>query len=810
MPVGCDTLVERAKNAVERIGGTLGGLRDYAKGRENRDFVSFKKDAAENAAMIDARSRSNELNREVNRGFGLKKLDVRNDIGRQALTFVVESGKDLAKLDEFKRKIESSPAAKEGYGKAALKAIEYAQRNWDKLDKAADAYKAQMDRQRAAEHAAGVETPSRENYVPHAQDIQSDDFSEPFSRGGGPGSSAFKKARAYDTYADSIANEVKPHSLDAVALAEDRFNRGNQLVNRQAWAEAGRHITDPATGMPLVTDLEYRKIERPGQPTTYERNAPRGYVSLDIGNRAVAVLRGYAGLYKSLTRESAFDHSVLGRALMQTSGAAKHVLLGFDTFHAGRLMLWNIAHRGKATYKQGSWLLDNTIGEIHKDIRALGLDPKLEAETLAEATLQKRRLNAMVASGLNVGAIADNIRSQAIDAIPGLHGYHTWLFDRFQRGAMTEAALIQFDRYHAANPSWSAEKVAREAAKDINTRFGNLRNQSWIKSKTFQDLARLTFLAPQWNEGLLRSELGGYKQLATRPFTGGLARTMGTAMVGLFVANQILNIATRGHPTWQNPEEGIDSKVSAYIPSFIGKNHGLFMDPFSLPAELTGDFIRGLHKTGGDARKVALDIAGNKLSPIARSALTVARGRDTLGVPLPKGWDAASMIGSQFLPIQVPPVAKLVESAATGKLQEPYPGSTQKQLLSTVGIRTTLAPSAEQRIRSLAAQYKRDHGFTEEPEFNPSAYRPFFQALDRNDSKEAAEAIGKILETHTPQQVSRYLRSYVSHPFVRSKSEEAKFIGTLSDEQKATYMKAREERAQTVAKAIKFITTKEL
>jgi hypothetical protein len=121
-------------------------------------------------------------------------------------------------------------------------------------------------------------------------------------------------------------------------------------------------------------------------------------------------------------------------------------------------------------------------------------------------------------------------------------------------------------------------------------------------------LARLIFLAPQWNESLIKAELGALRQFGSsavalsqgRLQMGALGRGIGTAMIGLFIANQLINYGTRGKPTWENEEEGFGAKISAWIPDYIGGGPGFFLNPMSVPAEITHLLMKGTERHGGD------------------------------------------------------------------------------------------------------------------------------------------------------------------------------------------------------------------
>lgn len=797
---------------MEKVGALKTDLSRYS----TRDRISALRDAADNLPMIEARQRANSINRELNRALGSKTPDARNDVARQALAFAVEAKGSKAALALDRAKIAASTEAKPAVKQAALKAIDFAEDNWDKLRGVVAKHEAETKGQWRAENASGVDTPFREGYVLHAQDVLGDNIDVPFARGSDGVGGNFKKPRSYDTLADSIADGYRPKSTDAVSLLEERINRGQRLLERQAWAESGRHIADPSSGMPIIGEMETRTIKRPGQPDVVVEKVPQGYVSMQVGSRNVPVLRGYAGLYKSLTQDSMLDNTVLGRAVMKGVSAAKHTILGLDTYHPFRVFYWNVGLRGLSVlkdglpgYKKGGWLLDQTMPEIEREIRGMKLPPEEEQGLIQQAREQKVKLDRGVRNGLNVGAMADNIHAELVHQIPGIGKYNKWLFDSFQRGAMAESYLFEHDRLAKNNPAWSSEKVAQEAVKGINTRFGNLRNQSWIKSKTGQDLMRLAFLAPQWNEGLIRSEIGGYRDLAKAPFTGSigtLGRTMGNMMVFQFVANQIINMTTRGHPTWQNPEEGIDSKLAAWIPDPIGKSHGLFLDPFALPAETTGTLIRDWKKQGS-IRGATADLVRNKLGPGGRLAQIAMTGKNSMGLTLRSPTDVAKAIGSVFLPIQTQPVVEAARSAMAGHIKEAAPGDTERQLFANAGVRTHLAPSYMQRIQQLANEYKREHNTNPPQEHDPSPYRPLFQALQRNDAEDAAAELETLKKGHTPEQIARFLHTYPNHHFAGPVADEVKFIGTLSPEQKQAYVKAMQERLDMAEKAKRFILT---
>src|SRR5439155_10170455 len=133
------------------------------------------------------------------------------------------------------------------------------------------------------------------------------------------------------------------------------------------------------------------------------------------------------------------------------------------------------------------------------------------------------------------------------------------------------------------------------------------------------------FLAPQWNERLIRAEFGALRQFGKMPLEsikaqrlmiGPLARGVGVAMVGSFIFAQVLNLLTRGKPTWQNEEEGPESKISGYIPDVIGGGPGFFFNPSVLPMEYTHLVLNGAARHDGNFLEALEDIGQSRLGPV--------------------------------------------------------------------------------------------------------------------------------------------------------------------------------------------------
>lgn len=657
------------------------------KGSEIPAMVS----RADNKGRIMARQVANDVRDRLGAALG-SKADKLEPVAKQALSFVIEAQGDAKKLLDMQTKINTQGA---WWARDAKRAIGYAIKYNDKMKDVA-AFVERVNKQQVGnENKMGIQTQFREGYIPHVQDLS--DVDSMLFEGGKRGvSGSYTHERVHDTLADSIKAGVKPVSLDAMDLIEHRMSAGLRRINRAEMTRSLGFVNDPASGKAIIKPTTVKKKASGGWDVT----VPPGYEKLFIGDDVVAVHKAYAGLLKNLTGESAFAGGPLGRGTMAAVHTMKHTALLFDLYHPVRL--WAYAAPLRATLdnplefvkgtKEGLAVLDYNEPTLQRMAARGDIDPALLPE------LKRKRGIAATAikTGYNVGRISDNLYSTLTQAIPGVGKYNKWLFDKFQRGLMMETYAIEFDRRKGMEPALSDEQIGRKVSKDLNTRFGNLGNESWVKSQTMQDLLRLFFLAPQWNEGLIRSELGSLKQvgesaaIATkqrRIVTGALMRDSGLMMAGLFLGNQIINQVTRGKPTWENEENQPGAKISAWIPDTKklggqGKSDGYFLNPFSLSAEITHSIINRAEKDKSVIGAVD-DVLNNKLSAIGR-IVDVIRTREDWQKHHLDDWGVVKEVAKQaaVMPIQAPAIA----GAITGK--EQFPGSQQRSLMASVGLKT--------------------------------------------------------------------------------------------------------------------------
>lgn len=779
-----------------------GAVNDWVNTTNPRETIVFAKDAVATATERAANTAANDVLGELKHKFDGSDLVE----ARKALVPAVEAGGNAPELESARAKLESATYKNTSDLEQAheyINSINFALDHLDDLQPAIAKHQAITSA--IYEHAtdSGIEFPYRQNYVLHAQDVEPPvGFEEPPS-GTGAGMS-FKKMRVYDTYADSIASGVVPKTPDAVDLLRSAVRSTQGAVNRNLWTDALGQITDPTNGAPLL--VKRVSVTRPDGSTYLD--TPAGYSPTEVGGRPMAIQNGYAGLFGDLTQKSTVNPT-----LSKVNATAKSIRLAIDTYHLGRLAAYQSASelsRGDLplpSYQKGILLGDTSMAAI-RDMASRG---EIDAKSLPQIEQDKGIIDLGVNFGLNAGRIADSLHQEWIQQIPVLGEVNKFIFEQFQRGAIYDLFVKEFRHQQGLAPELTNEQVARSVAKDINTRLGNLGSQGIFRSATGRDLARTVFLAPQWNEALIRSEVGGAKQLVQgivpsiksgRVKVGLLGRVAGTLAVGQFAANQLINLYTRGIPTWDNPEEGIGSKLSAWIPDEIGSSHGFFLNPTTLPAEVTHLLTKAYERTGDFGRTFDAYIRG-RLASIPSIEEEFRTGVDAIGRRRNAGEQVTDAIP---VPIAGGATANAIKQVHTGEPSESFPGQFQKQMMATMGLKADTAPSPEQRIYRLADDFKRDHNLQQNPEFYGGDYTALTNAFRVHNLTDATQEFEKLRDKKTIPQILKHYSDAYKYPYTGSYANEVHFFKTLTPEQQQTYRAAQSDRKQLAQQALQFIT----
>ncbi len=366
--------------------------------------------------------------------------------------------------------------------------------------------------------------------------------------------------------------------------------------------------------------------------------------------------------------------------------------------------------------------------------------------------------------------------------MPGAKHANNFIFQKLSRGIIAQSAVHALEKNAKAHPEWSEEKLHSYTAKEVNTYYRNLGSQGIFKSKTFQDLARMLIFAPQWVEGMIRSEGRGYGQLAKAPFTGKLGNVgsaMATGAVAYFAAAQLVNMLTRGKPTWENEEPG--HKLDAWIPDSVQGSEGYFISPMSVFAETTHDVLK---YAGGrnEAPDVAAQIISNKLHPEARALKTFLGGKDFAGRPL-HGMDRVTGSLEDLAPIPI--FAKVGGQS----------GGVERQALSLAGIKAESAKSHVADVYSLAEDYKAEHGLKQFQSTEPSDYKELNAALLDGDTAKAREEYRRLLAAGRDKKtLDQYFKQYATRPFTGKKDADLRFLASLTPGQRLIYNRARNEQ----------------
>lgn len=845
--------------------GLVSGLHNLSQERTMagvKQQMSWMKDAGEttagNTAHQDAKKIELKLRRAVTGvslptvkerlGKVVKPWKDKLEVAKAALSFVVESESEIAKmprgsgtlaaLDVFRNRILNSQFSNTLWSTKALAAIDFAESNIGKLQPIAKEYTRILDDQLARERFNGFTVGDRPGYVMHMQEMV-----DPFLRGfrdlfnieerGGMGSGFFKE-RVHDTFSHSIAAGIDPVTLDAIGLMERRLSGGRTMLAHKAWESSLRGVVDPTSGLEIVTS--------PIKTKSGEYQAPPGYDLVKFGNRMIAVQRPYRTTFRELTDPSKLE-GFGWNTILKSAISAKHGMLLFDTYHLGRiayhsLILQNVFPYGaefrgvpfssKGLHKYGLALVDLSRADI-VDLANRGEIPK---DWLPHVHEDKRIIDGLInQGGYNLGGISDAIYSDWVRQIPVSGAFNKFLFDEFQRGAMAQSGVIQFKRLRKANPNLPESDVFRMVGRDLNYRYGNLRSQGWIKSRTMQDFSRLFFLAPQWNEGLIRSEVGAMAQTGKagldiarlrKPVYGTLMRQAATLTIAGFVGNQLLNWITRGKPTWQNEEDG--HKLSAFIPDVVGEGRGYFLNPVALPMEISHLLLKNMEIELGKTPPGAAGVGQAMLNAIGKVAVT----REGY---MPRVLLAALLridpFGEKIHPSQyqetvsklaIPsPIAgdkffNATKSLLTsGGVDEKIAGETQKQMMQSFGIRTDTVPSAGSQFRSKLMTWMKS---SDDPELQEAykvaadrqkmegAYTKLRTALSANNPTLAQQEYGKLIESaHKPEDIEKAMRPYVGRGaamrdkpiFSRAKIEQ-QFLDTLGPKELELYEQAQAER----------------
>ena len=284
---------------------------------------------------------------------------------------------------------------------------------------------------------------------------------------------------------------------------------------------------------------------------------------------------------------------------------------------------------------------------------------------------------------------------------------------------------------------------------------------------------------------------------------GTLGRATATAFIGQFIANQLINYYTRGTPTWENPEEGFEAKISAWIPDKLGKSSGFFLNPMTLPLEMSHLFLKGYHRTGSAAES-ALAAVSSRFSSLSRFLETLYTGHDNEGNVANGTADRIGLAAKTAAPTPISggAIYRFGKQLVTGEPEEKYPRQFQRQAMQTFGIKPDAAPSPEQRIYRLAEEFNRAHGIKERPRNFDRPFATLDNALKTGNMTTARRELDAMMKERKAKQILERYHDRITDAFTGKADREREFLATLTPEQRQQYDAARDERKR-IAEEVK-------
>jgi len=712
-------------------------------------------------------------------------------------------------------------------------AAEYALDHWTDpaLQNTAKAMMDEMDAQYAREIAVGKRLRYRQNYFPGRYDGMFWNDTNISFPGVGRLSVLgrnWRMPKTFDNMWVAIAADGPyiPAALDGAAIVGHRVRQGMGYINRKLWRENLLEINDPVSG---------ERIARRPRSTPEGMRIPgpnaANYELLTMGPmETLAVRKGYSSLINALTQPSWFQKYQLTRAAVETAMRLKHSLLAGDIFHLFREMYYGVATTGtQVGFRAGRAALEYDDASLQRAVQA-GVVSKADADWSRQQVnvrvgnqsfpmTRRQILEQGIARGFNVGRIQDAIYRDLVNTMPvvgkALKVYNRWLFDDWTRGLMSEAYVRNFEVLNKKHPNVDWGVLARDVARDTNTFFGSLGRQGWIKSETFQDLSRLAFLAPQWVESLLRKEIGAYGRLgayalskaglevgrtkAGLPAFGMLGKGMGRGLAAMFAITQIVNLISRGKPTWQNPEKG--HMWDAWVQ--VG-DHGVWISPLSIFNELLHDVLR-YSVSKPKVHDAIQQIGQNKLGPYSRAIVVLASSRTPTGQLITTTPRVYGEAAKQLFPVPIGASQVLraaVHPLVPGLVSAPPPGQVARQAFSTLGVKAEPAQSPQQELYSMAQDFlaksgmKKETGFQEVPTVEASFTR-LRQAIGQNDMAGFEWNLKHLMKNRNVGDVIDGMKRWVDRPITGNRNADDQFLTTLTPEQFKVYSQAREDKWKT-------------
>jgi hypothetical protein len=227
------------------------------------------------------------------------------------------------------------------------------------------------------------------------------------------------------------------------------------------------------------------------------------------------------------------------------------------------------------------------------------------------------------------------------------------------------------------------------------------------------------------------------------------------------------------------------------------------LNPMSRAMETTHLLMKGYERTGS-ALETAKNYFRSRSSTTMRPVWSALTNKNALGSNYAPGQIWKGMLQDTIpMPIAAGTIYSAARQAITGEPSEQFAGQYQKQLFSTFGIKLEQAPSDESRMYTLMNHYKLDNNIEDRSAGYNSPYSELNHALMIGNQTTAKDAMTKLMETRTPEQITKYYKNtYPQMRMLESKNQMKDFLNTLNEEQMSVYDRAKERRKDTSQKAL--------
>lgn len=445
---------------------------------------------------------------------------------------------------------------------------------------------------------------------------------------------------------------------------------------------------------------------------------------------------------KAVFGKSKVRQYAAGRAALGIGSTFKQTMLDLSGFHAVQLTLHALEHRTFGPIREIDFQ-----NPVHRGLIRGGL------------TIPQPRAAELFGEGLAGSSLTKYIPVVG----PKLQMFNEALFGSFIPRLKMAMAQHALERNRARFPDLSEDQLYHLTANQANAAFGELNYEMLGRNKTTQDLLRLALLAPDFLE----------------------AR-------GRFVGQGVTGIPGVGYGKEQFQALMLGA-ATMYIAARIGNkmlDDQYHFEPKNAFSLIYNNKAYGLRTVQGDLIHAALDTSRfvmNRLNPVyGRTLMELGTGRDYLGRKR-TGLEQLKDLATGITPISF------------RGLLNPKEQNLVESFMNAFGI-TERRYIAADDIYSLAQKFKQSHNISEPGEFiydrDKDPYRGVKLALVYQTPEAAAQEMRAALDAGTidENKLANFVASYGSKPFTGSRSNDKKFVASLSEDQLKTYQEAVKER----------------